>query len=238
MKLEDVFKTGDYLEYRNFRITELDKSFLRNLLSQEKGIRRIKNLLRTAGYLPKDLLQPILKSGIDFKDPSSPKRWIHHIIRLFGEENVQEELFNFIRGGSHKEVMNSLTTMYFLSPSIRTFKRGGHKRVVEVKWKWNKTHYEELINENVAEDQIKQSHKFKKRRIDFFINEFDKSENLVVKYYLGLHLRAYDNWPYTESQLAVKVLNEINKEEFPKNQDALKAAIKGIEKLEDYYYLT
>lgn len=236
MKLEDVFEGGDFIEYRNCKVSESDKTFLINQLSQESGIKRIKNLIRIVGYLPKELLHPILKAGLDFKDPSSPKKWIFHVVRIFGEENVQEELFNFVRQGTHKEVMNSLTTLYFVSPRIRIVKRGQNEKIVEKKWKWNKTHYEELINENIDDEQIGQSENFKRRRKDFFIEEFGKSENLVIKYYLGLYFRMYDNWLHTENQLAVKVINEINKRDFPKNQEELKVAIKGNEKLENYYY--
>lgn len=236
MNLEDVFEEGNFIEYRNYRVSETDITFLINQLKGEKGIKRIKDLIRIVGYLPEELLHPILKAGLDFKDPSSPKKWIYHVVRLFGEENVQEELFNFIKKGTHKDVMNSLMTLYFISPRVRKIRRGQDEKIVEWKWKWNKTGYEEFINEDVDEEQIDQSENFKRRRRDFFIEEFKNSKNLVVKYYLGLYFRMYDNWPYTENQLALETISEIKKEGFPKNQEELKVAIKGNKELEDYYY--
>jgi len=236
MTLEEAFRSSDFVKYRDYRMTKEDKSFIKGVLTQGNGIRRIRNLLNVVGYLPDDILPFIVKASLEFNDPSIPKRWIGTILRIYGEHKIQEEIFKIIENGSHKEVMNSMMLLYYVIPSVRLLKRGNQEeRFVEFTWKWNGSNYEEYINEKVDFEQIEQISNFKKRRLDFMTSEFLKSDNLVKKYYLGLWIVRYDNWPNGNNVNLERALHEINGINFPKNQEELRQAIAGDKELINYY---
>lgn len=234
MTIEEAFRSDDFISYRNYRISKADMDFIKNLLEQKNGIRRVKKLLRVIGYLPDDLLPKIVHASLEFNDPSMPKRWIHHVLRIYSEHKVQEEIFKIIRVGSRREVMNSMTLLYYIKPSIRKMMRGEEKKMIECSWKWNGSNYEECINEDISPIQIEESATFKRRRIDFLIDEFLSCDNLVKKYYLGLWIKMYDNWPTSNKINFQKALNEINGINFPRNYEELRSAIEDNEVLVKY----
>lgn len=239
MKLKSIFENKNFLKLKltDYSLKESDKIFLKGELNKEKGVLIISPFLEVIESLPEDLLEPILMSGLKYKDTSEPKKWINKLLRLFSPDKIQSELLRIMKKGNDEEKCRAIHLLYYVGyPMLK--KKDEEKYIYYgYSYEWNGMKYIQRMKRVEAKKLLTKQKQLLNTRVRTLIKEFELTDNLVLKYLISFHIpHKIEEYPEELTARACNIISEITGEKFPKNSTALKIALRNNAKLEKLLY--
>jgi len=195
-----------------------------------------------AETLPQDLLKPIIEEVLNYDDISAPKRYMENILRIFTPEKVQETIFKIMtKCEDFKTKCKAAGVLYCVGERfiIHKFSKieEANLNPFGARYFWNGKGYKlEIVKEDIK-PFIERKEKFYERRLEVLIKEFNKTDNIVYKYYLMLSLpNEIEEYPLSMQKQGIEIIEKITDDNFPKRVNSLVEVVNGNKDLEFLLY--
>ena len=238
MTLKEIFENKEFIKYRQRQLDKSDKNYFLRRLKKGRRVIDVLPYLRTVNRVPIEFLQPILNETILFYDDISlKKRWMGTINRLFTPEKVQEAILNKI---SKSENLNlkcrAAEILYWTDVLIKSNgvdEKGNPIWKCGVEYFWNGSQFEKKCAEDNLNYYIQRRKYFQINRIRKLSKEFQKSKNIIFKYFLSWYLpKDINEYPIEIRENSIGIVDEISNQDFPNGADSLVKLINGNSSLE------
>lgn len=244
MTLGEVFDTKQFIKYRLIDFSVADISYFLDRLRSGNKIYDVIPLLAVVEKIPNELLTPIIKEAIEYKDISAPKKWMRFITRLFTPEKVQEILLEMISDTEDYRVKCRAVSILYCVGDFSVFQKDKTDNKLKCVGKrifvWNGDGYENQVAKGKVEQVLENRKIFNKNRLAVLLSEFLKSDNLVYRYYIKMYLlEKVEEYPHELINQAKEVHQIVSDENFPKGlrqTEKLMKTIEGNRELEKLLY--
>lgn len=224
MTLKEIFENKDFINFKKKELDESDKEYFLDRLRNGKGIYEVLPYLNVVKDAPIEFLEPIVEEAMEYEDISSPKRWMQTINRIYTPEKVQQTILNKITDSKDLRTKCRAVSILYC---VRGF---------GIEYNWNGKRFEERVAKDNLNSNLERGKKFYDNRISILTNEFQKSKNIVYRYYLNRYLSdKIEDYPTEIKEKAKEVISIISSEKFPNglNQvNQLVNVVKGNPELE------
>ena len=237
MTLKEIFENQEFIKYRHKELNVSDKEYFLEKLQNGRGIYDVLPFIAAAKELPEELLEPIVREILEYKDLSLPKRYIENILRVFTPEKVQEAILKIMVDEKNFKIKCKAAGILYCIGS--RFLIGSLLKNGEIEWKsrggyfWNGERYERKAVEGNIDSFVKKREKFYHRRLEVLIREFKKTDNIIYKYFLRRYLpNKIQEYPLNIQKETKEIIKEITSIQFPQGAKALTDLVQGKEDLE------
>lgn len=179
-----------------------------------------------------------MEVAVENSDVSTPKRWMPStVLRIFEPEEVQKVVLEILQEGNPKMKCRATFILRWIGFSTSA-RMEGEKAVRFVEeFVWNGRYYESRPSEIPIAVFKERANQLRRKRCKVLLEEFEKTDNLVVRYHFSYLLEGVvAAYPKELQSKAQRIIDVISAEGFPMGAVALEKAIEGNEEWEELLY--
>jgi len=212
------------MQFKGF--SEKDVETLKEFLLENDKKWFVANLLDNLDSFPIELLQPMLNAAVDEPDPSFNNEFIKPCRRVFGYVDIQRILLNIFRSGDKRKKIGVLKSLYWARRTVYTLIVQEGNKVYEQKgyntffWDYELNSFNEdfKVDEQMFNKETTRQEEAYHEQIRTIVEEFNKTDDLELKYQIGLRLpRKLEDFPNELQEQARQFIKDEEKQGIPEN---------------------
>jgi hypothetical protein len=189
-------------QYQGFDNSEIE--LLKSFLADNNTKWFVANLISVLDSFPEDLLRPILTAATDEPDPSLNNEFVKPCRRVFSYLKIQNILLDLFTTGNKTRKIGVLKVFYWARPTVyeQHIISGDENIFIKGKEKFHWDEEAKIFDDTFVEDIETFNWEFAKQqefyifRTLFLIREFEKSQDMELRYHLSLRLAdKIENFP-------------------------------------------
>lgn len=201
-----------------------DVKTLKEFLLDNIKKRFVAHLLDNLDSFPIELLRPMLTAAVDEPDPSFNNEFIKPCRRVFDYVDIQKILLDiFLSGDNHKKI-GVLKSLYWARRTVYTLTIHEGDSVYEQKgyntffWDYELNSFNEdfKVDEQIFNREGPRQEEAYHEQIKTIIGEFNKTDDLELKYQIGLRLpKRLEDFPIDLQEQARQFVKEEENQGIP-----------------------